>query len=73
MNAWVEPSFSRIKAMAGYQRKCSPTSSGLKQLPERQDHGHHEQAHEHAANDDERGMTDGPRSDIALAVQTGSG
>jgi hypothetical protein len=63
MNAWVEPSFSRIKAMDGYQRKCSPASSVLKQLQDVQDHGHHEQAHQHTANDDERGMTGGPRSD----------
>jgi hypothetical protein len=73
MNAWVKPGCSRIKAMAGYQRQCSPASSGLKERPEGQSHGHREQAHQHTANDDERGMAGGPRSDIALAVRTGGG
>jgi hypothetical protein len=73
MKAWLKPSFSRIKVMDVYQRNCSLTSSVLKQLPDIQYHCHHEQAHEYTANDDERGMTCGPRSDIALTVQTCGG
>jgi hypothetical protein len=73
MNAWVKPSFSRIKAMAVYQRNCSLTSSVLKQLPDIQYRCHQQQAHQHTANNDERRMTCGRRSEIALAVQTCGG